>query len=33
MYTLYILEEDNNYVSQLPNPEDGMWHMHFDGAC
>jgi ribonuclease HI len=32
VYSIF-LEEDSNYVSPPPDPEDGMWHMHFDGAC
>jgi hypothetical protein len=32
VYSIF-LEEDDNYVTQPPDPEDGMWHMHFDGAC
>jgi len=28
-----FLEEDNDFVSPPPYPEDGMWHMDFDGAC
>jgi hypothetical protein len=29
VYSIF-LEEDNNFVTPPPDPEDGMWHMHFD---
>jgi hypothetical protein len=32
VYSIF-LEEDNDYVSPPLDPKDGMWHMHFDGAC
>jgi hypothetical protein len=32
VYSIF-LEEYGNYVSQPPDPEDGMWNIHFDGAC
>jgi ribonuclease HI len=32
VYSIF-LEEDTNSVTQLPDPKDGMWNMHFDVAC
>jgi len=32
VYSIF-LEEDGNYVTQPLDPEDGIWHMHFDGTC
>jgi ribonuclease HI len=32
VYSIF-LKEYNDYIVQLPDPKDGMWHMHFNGAC
>jgi hypothetical protein len=32
VYSIF-LEEDDDFVLPSSEPEDGMWHMHFDGAC
>ena len=32
VYSIF-LKEDDDYVLASSEPEDGMWHMHFDGSC
>jgi hypothetical protein len=29
----FFVEEDDAFVEQPYDYEDGMWNMHFDGAC